>query len=75
MSDSLLKICNVLEISAEPGTASPDVTAGAVATERTRCAAAWRRLERSVRRAWDKTPEGAARLVRVLDAITEATRR
>ena len=75
VSDSVVKICTVLGISTEPGSASPDARAAAVITERAERAAAWRRLERSARRAWDKTPEGAARLARVLDAIAEATRR
>lgn len=32
---------------------------------------AWRRLETSVRSLWDKTPEGAEKIVRVLDTISE----
>ena len=75
VSHSLMKVCNVLGISAELGAVSPDAATATVAEERTRRAAAWQRLERSLRRAWDKTPEGAARLARVLDAVTEATRR
>jgi transcriptional regulator with XRE-family HTH domain len=75
VSDSLMKICNLLGIGAELGAASPDLARIEVAAERTQRAAAWRRLERSVRRAWDKTPEGAARLARVLDAVAEARRR
>ncbi|MBB4841328.1 hypothetical protein HNP52_004430 [Sphingomonas kyeonggiensis] len=30
---------------------------------------AWRRLEASLRSLWDKTPEGADKIVRVLDTI------
>ncbi len=31
----------------------------------------WARLETSMRRAWDSTPEGADRLVRILDAVAD----
>ena len=37
--------------------------------------AAWVRLEASVRRAWDQTPQGAERLARVIDAVAEVRRR
>ncbi len=75
VNDSLVKICNVLGFSLVSELAASAPVRGPVAAESTDDAAAWRRLETSVRRAWDNTPEGAARLARVLDAIAEAIRR
>ena len=75
LSDSLMKICNILGISVKSGTAMRDAATAEVDAEGAQKAAAWRRLERSVRRAWDETPEGAARLARVLDAVARITRR
>lgn len=73
LSDSVVKICNVLGVDLLSGKdASPDAAAAAGADARR--AAAWNRLETSVRRAWDETPDGADRLIRIVDAFREATR-
>lgn len=37
--------------------------------------AAWSGLNRAVRMAWDQTPEGAAKLARVIAAVAEVSRR
>lgn len=36
---------------------------------------AWSGLNRAVRKAWDQTPEGAAKLARVIAAVADVTRR
>lgn len=36
---------------------------------------AWSRLSRAVRNAWDQTPEGAAKLARVIAAVADVSRR
>jgi len=36
--------------------------------------AAWSRLQRSMRKAWDRTPEGAAKLAKVLEAVADVRR-
>ena len=59
---NVLRICNVLGV--DPG--APDAPETAKEAART---AAWARLEASVRNAWDKTPQGADRLVAVIDAV------
>jgi|LNFM01.1.fsa_nt_gb transcriptional regulator with XRE-family HTH domain len=66
-SDSVVRICQVLGVrlrstDAEPPRA-PLVKAGTDV--------AWARLERSVRRAWDKTPAGADRLAKVMAAVAD----
>ena len=69
-SDSVVRICMVLgerlrSTDAEPPPAPP--------ASRGR-EAAWAKLERSVRRAWDETPAGAERLARVIAAVAEIGR-
>ena len=63
VSGNVLRICNVLGLNpyGEP-------PAELTATE-ARKRAAWAKLEASVRRAWDETPQGADRLVAVIDAV------
>ena len=69
-NESVLKICNVLDVAVAPPVSGKEA-------ERRReqpatgptPSAGWRRLESAVRRAWDKTPEGADRLARVIDAV------
>lgn len=70
-SDSVMQICRVLGVSVRPGDSQPPP---ALPT-RSRKAAAWAELERSVRRAWDDTPAGAERLARVIAAVAEMSGR
>lgn len=60
---NVLRICNVLGLNPQ-GDWSLDLTPG-----QARKHAAWAKLEASVRRAWDETPQGADRLVAVIDAV------
>ena len=58
ISHHVVQVCRELGIKLEtPSTAA------------TKEDASWSRLQASVRSIWDKTPEGAAKLVRVLDTI------
>ena len=43
----------------------------AVTTPATKLDASWSKLEASVRRIWDNTPEGAEKIVRMLDTISQ----
>ena len=58
ISESVVQICKVLglEVSAAPLEPSAET-------------AAWAKLEASMRGLWDMTPEGADKIVRVLDTI------
>lgn len=58
ISNSVVQICKALGMHME--TAPLDASEESVA---------WRRLEASLRSLWDKTPEGAEKIVRVLDTI------
>lgn len=64
-SGNVLRICSVLGV--DPG--RPDGENSSLEDVRNR--AAWARLEASVRRAWDQTPQGADRLAAVIDAVAE----
>jgi transcriptional regulator with XRE-family HTH domain len=66
-SDSVVRICTVLGVQLRPTDAAPP----AAVPTKTREAAAWAKLERSVRRAWDETPAGADRLAKVIAAVAE----
>ena len=69
-SDSVVRICTVLGVSLrEDGGASGSEPATGVAGD-----AAWAKLERSVRRAWDNTPVGAERLAKVLAAVANLSK-
>lgn len=63
---AVVRICNVLGTTpdAKPGRATPGVEQPATARQ-----VAWSKVERAVKGLWDDTPDGAERLVRVLDAI------
>lgn len=63
ISGNVLRICNALGI--DP--LGADV--GSLTLKDVGKRAAWARLEASVRRAWDQTPQGADRLVTVIDAV------
>jgi hypothetical protein len=63
VSGNVLRICNVLGVDPHTDDAS-DPTLVQV-----RKRAAWAKLEASMRRAWDETPQGADRLVAVIDAV------
>lgn len=64
---NVLRICNVLGIDPH-GEHDEDA-----APKDVRRHAAWAKLEASVRRAWDQTPQGAERLVAVIDAVANVT--
>ena len=69
-SDSVMRICTVLGVSLRAdGNALGSEPATRGAGE-----AAWAKLERSVRRAWDNTPVGAERLARVLAAVADLSK-
>lgn len=64
-SGNVLRICRALGV--DPS--RPDGEHSSLEDVKNR--AAWAKLEASVRRAWDHTPQGAERLVAVLDAVAE----
>lgn len=66
-SDSVVRICTVIGVRLR----STDVEPPAAQKSAPGKAAAWAKLERSVRRAWDKTPAGADRLAKVIAAVAE----
>lgn len=66
-SDSVVRICRVLCVRLRPADAEPPPALPAKPGN----AAAWAKLERSVRRAWDETPAGADRLAKVIAAVAE----
>ncbi|MCR5870900.1 helix-turn-helix transcriptional regulator [Sphingomonas sp. J344] len=70
-SDSVVRICTVLGERLRSGDAEPLPALPAAR----RTDAAWAKLERSVRSAWDETPAGAERLAKVIAAVGEIGRR
>ena len=64
VSSNVVQICNVLSLPIEP----PD-------SEDRPGKADWTKIEDAVRRAWDQTPDGAKKLVRVMEAIAAMNRR
>jgi transcriptional regulator with XRE-family HTH domain len=70
VSGSVLQICKILGVdpldtkTRQIQTSSKSVQA----------AAGWAKLEASMLRAWDRTPQGADKLVKVIEAVAEATR-
>lgn len=69
--DSVVRICMVLELSQHELAGIPAVAAPVRGGKD----AAWAKLERSMRRAWDETPAGADRLVRVISAVAKMSGR
>lgn len=67
VSGNVLRICNALGI--DPHGEDDDDAA----PKEIRKHVAWAKLEASVRRAWDQTPQGAERLVAVIDAVAKVT--
>lgn len=65
VSGNVLRICKALGL--DPHVMSPTATTVAEARKR----AAWAKLEASLRRAWDETPQGADRLAAVIDAVAK----
>lgn len=65
VSGNVLRICNALGIDPH-GQDDDDATPREVKQH-----AAWAKLEASVRRAWDQTPQGADRLAAVIDAVAK----
>lgn len=63
VSGNVMQICNVLGVDPHGNAAEKQTPRQA------RKRAAWAKLEASVRRAWDETPQGAERLVRIIDAV------
>lgn len=72
-SDAVVRICTALGV--------PAPAAGAIAgpikpvSSVSPMDVSWDKLERSLRRAWDKTPTGADRLVEVITAVAKVGRR
>ncbi|HEY0622300.1 hypothetical protein [Sphingomonas sp.] len=58
ISESVVQICKVLGLEMD-----------AAAFEASAETAAWAKLQASLRGLWDRTPEGADKIVRVLDTI------
>lgn len=69
LSGNVMQICNVLGV--DPHGGSEERQTLTMARKR----AAWAKLEASVRRAWDETPQGADQLVRVIDAVAQVRSR
>ncbi len=65
VSGNVLRICNALGL--DPHGEPPIQSTAKQASK----LAAWAKLEASVRRAWDETPQGADRLVAVIDAVAK----
>lgn len=64
MSGNVLRICKALGV--DPQEAAQGSSASVAKTR-----AAWAKLEASLRRAWDQTPQGAEHLVAVIDAVAQ----
>ena len=58
ISESVVQICKVLGLEIDAAALEPNAET-----------AAWAKLQASLRGLWDKTPEGADKIVRVLDTI------
>lgn len=58
ISESVVQICKVLGLDMDSTLIEPNAET-----------AAWTKLQASLRGLWDKTPEGADKIVRVLDTI------
>lgn len=66
-SGSVVRICTILKVRLRANESSPPQALSA-----NRAAdAAWARLERSMRRAWDETPAGADKLAKIISAVAE----
>lgn len=66
---NVLRICNALGF--DPHTEAPTEPT----SKQARKSAAWAKLEASVLRAWDETPQDADRLAAVIDAVAEIKQR
>lgn len=62
---NVLRICKALGVDPHAVNTPPP------SARQARQTAAWARLEASVRRAWDETPQDADRLVAVIDAVAK----
>ena len=69
LGGGVLRICK--ELGVDPQRADEPPLGASEARRR----AAWARLEASMRRAWDQSPQGAERLVAVIDAVAQMQRR
>ena len=65
LSGNVLRICSALGV--DPHRLDDQQPT----SKQVRRRAAWARLEASLRRAWDETPQGADRLVAVIDAVAK----
>ena len=63
---AVVRICNTLGVTPDAIPAKVETRTKRQATARQ---VAWSKVERAVKGLWDETPDGAERLVRVLDAI------
>lgn len=70
-ASAVVRICKVLGVVADAAAPTPKAAAARSAARQ----ASWSKVERAVRRLWDETPDGAERLVRVLDAIAAVRER
>lgn len=64
-SDSVVRICRELGVQVD----AADDTPASAERRPSPSDAAWVKLERSVRRAWDRTPKGADQLAKVMAAV------
>lgn len=69
VSGNVLRICNILGVDPHNTDVETDPT-----TTQVKRRAAWAKLQASVRRAWDQTPQGADQLVAVIDAVAKVNR-
>jgi hypothetical protein len=65
LSGNVVQICKILAIDPH------EVVTKRLTPDQAKTRAAWARLEGSVRRAWDNTPQGAELLARVIDAVAK----
>jgi transcriptional regulator with XRE-family HTH domain len=71
-SDSVVRICTVLGVQVGDAVSTPSGAIAGNGPKKTNMS--WEKLERSVRRAWDKTPKGADRLAKVIAAVGEVAK-
>lgn len=71
-SDSVVRICTVLGVQMGDAVSMPSGTIAGNGPKKTNVS--WDKLERAVRRAWDKTPRGADRLAKVIAAVGEVAK-
>lgn len=68
-SGAVVKICTFL------GVTDAVAADGLAVVDSVQTDPAWSRLSRAVQKAWDQTPEGAAKLARVIAAVADISKR